>query len=118
MDYGESPLDCIKREIVEELGVEPVIGRLFYANTFEDKTVPKVSLELMFEITNVEDFADLEKIKSFDRSHAFETEEILFVGKDSNINLLPKFAWEDFIKGNFAKDSNFPTQFKYSVKES
>jgi nitrogenase molybdenum-iron protein alpha/beta subunit len=62
---------CIKREIVEELGVEPVVGRLFYSNVFEQKDIDKHSLELMFEITNGEDFADLEKIRNLQRSHSF-----------------------------------------------
>jgi ADP-ribose pyrophosphatase YjhB (NUDIX family) len=118
MDHGETPVDCIKREIVEELGVEPVVGRLFYSNVFEQRDIDKHSLELMFEITNGEDFADLEKIKNLQRSHAFEIEEVTFLDKDSSEILLPKFAWDDFVAGHFAPDSNFPTQFKYSVKGS
>lgn len=118
MDHGETPMDCIKREIMEELGIEPVVGRLFYSNVFEQKDADKHSLELMFEITNGEDFADLEKIRNLQRSHSFEIEEVTFLDKDSSEILLPKFAWEDFVAGHFAPNSNFPTQFKYSVKGS
>jgi ADP-ribose pyrophosphatase YjhB (NUDIX family) len=116
MDYGETPMDCIKREIVEELGIEPVVGRLFYNNIFEQKDANKHSLELMFEITNGEDFANLEKIRNLQRSHAFEIEEVTFVGKDEEIDLRPKFAWEDFVAGRFVPNSNFSTQFRYSIK--
>jgi ADP-ribose pyrophosphatase YjhB (NUDIX family) len=65
MDYGEAPLECIKREILEELGVNAQIGRLFFVNVFNNKPLNKISLEMMFEITNGEDFADLEKIKEY-----------------------------------------------------
>ena len=37
LEYGENVLECIKREMIEELGVEPVIGKLLYVNNFMDK---------------------------------------------------------------------------------
>ena len=37
IDFGENPEECLRREMVEELGVEPVVGKLLYVNTFVDK---------------------------------------------------------------------------------
>jgi ADP-ribose pyrophosphatase YjhB (NUDIX family) len=117
MDYGETPEDCIKREILEELGIGTKIGKLFYVNVFKDKTCNKVSLEMMFEIKNSKDFTDLEKLKGLQRSHDFEIEEIVWVDKQSNINLRPTFAWEDFIADEFTKDPAPTAKYMYSIKE-
>lgn len=116
MDYDETPLECIKREILEELGVSANIGRLFFVNVFDNKPLNKISLEMMFEITNGEDFADLEKIKEYDRSHAYEITDMKFVGKDEPCKLLPEFAWEEFVKGNFEPTSDFQTKYFYNTK--
>lgn len=117
MDIGETVEDCMKRELVEELGVEPKVGRLLYVNVFENRALGKNSLELMFEITNGEDFADIEKIKSYDRSHAFEICDIKFVEIGAGINLLPTFIWDDFISGKLNPRYDFTTKYMYNIKE-
>lgn len=33
LDFGEDPRECIHRELIEELGVVPVVGRLLYIHT-------------------------------------------------------------------------------------
>ena len=37
LEYGEDVITCLKRELVEELGVVPEVGRLLYISTFMDK---------------------------------------------------------------------------------
>ena len=37
LEWGEDVVECIRREIVEELGVEPVIGRLLYINNYSEE---------------------------------------------------------------------------------
>lgn len=34
LEWGEDLKECLSREIVEELGIKPDIGKLFYINTF------------------------------------------------------------------------------------
>lgn len=58
MDPGESVTDCLKRELIEELGVEPKVGELVAIQQFADEE--KEFLELFFKVTNPEDFENID----------------------------------------------------------
>lgn len=100
METGENPLDCIKREIFEEFGVEisnPKLGYIYNWNG--NNEIPNI--ELFFVVERGDDFVDIENIKNKNRSHAFEIYDIKWVDKDSTLNILPKNIWQDLKENNF-----------------
>jgi ADP-ribose pyrophosphatase YjhB (NUDIX family) len=95
LEWGEDIKDCIRREIVEELGVEPTLGRLFYINNFvDDEGIHNV--EFFFEVTNGGDYEGCEKRT---RSHAHELAEISWAGPADDIKILPKEIADDLRNG-------------------
>ena len=103
LDYGEEPVECIEREIVEELGVNPTIGKLLYVHTYTDKGVQPI--EFFYEVLNGENYLNTETLKGI---HAHEIAEIRWVGKDEEINFLPHKLYEDFKSGSI-----FSNEVKY-----
>ena len=99
LEYGEDIKECLEREIIEELGVKPVIGRLLYINTFVTKEVQP--FEFFFEITNGGDFLDIE---SKERTHAFEIAQIQWISPGEHVNLLPERLETDFKDGKLLSD--------------
>lgn len=95
MDPGEDPLICVRREIIEELGVEPQGLKLAYVYTW--KKDGKQNLDFMFTVTNSKDFLDLKDKKA---THAFELFDIRWIFPDSDILVRPTPIFEDFKKGN------------------
>lgn len=95
LEWGENVIECMSREIVEELGVEPQIGRLLYINTFIDSN-NKQPTEFFFEVTNGADYIDCEQLT---RSHAHELAEIFWVSPSDDVGILPQQFAEDFKKG-------------------
>jgi ADP-ribose pyrophosphatase YjhB (NUDIX family) len=98
LEWGEDIRECMKREIIEELGVEPVIGRLLYINTFQvSKSQGEVQpFEFFFEITNGRDYIECENRV---RTHAHELAEILWTSPTDEVNLLPREVYADFKNG-------------------
>lgn len=54
VDSGESLHDAIHREMIEETGIAPKIGKLLFIQQFEDEE--KEHLEFFFHIENTEDY--------------------------------------------------------------
>lgn len=100
LEPGETPDICVKREILEELGVEPTLGRLLYIHIFKDQGVTD-TLEFFFEVMNGEDFVNLDGLK---RTHSHELSEILWADEQNDLNLLPKSIAEDFKAGKVLSD--------------
>lgn len=86
LDWGENIKKCLEREIVEELGVRPKIGRLLYVNNFLDGETTQ-SIEFFFEITNGYDYKNLESVT---KTHAHEIAEVCWITPTDNMPLLPK----------------------------
>ncbi|MCX6754283.1 MAG: NUDIX hydrolase [Candidatus Nomurabacteria bacterium] len=104
LEHGEDVKECLKRELIEELGVSPVIGNLLYVNTFIDKNNDH-NLDFIFEILNGEDYVDLDGLE---RTHAFELDNINWVTRDNNTNFRPKTIINDF-----KNDSISSSEVKY-----
>lgn len=101
LDWGEGVKECLERELIEELGVMPEIGRLLYVNTFID-TNNIQPMEFFFEIINGKDYLNIEKLT---RSHAHELAEIYWINPTDSIKILPKKFAEDFKEGKLGFDS-------------
>lgn len=92
LEYGEDVLECMQRELFEELGVRPILGRLLYVRSFID-TDDNQSIEFFFEIRNGEDYLNTEELA---RSHAHELAEIIWVDKNTDMRILPEQIANDF----------------------
>ncbi|MDO4781118.1 MAG: NUDIX hydrolase [Candidatus Saccharibacteria bacterium] len=65
LDMGESLLDGLRREMIEETGVAPEIGRLLFVQQFAedgDRSAhgPSEQLEFFFHITNWQDYQQID----------------------------------------------------------
>ncbi|MFA5625107.1 MAG: NUDIX domain-containing protein [Bradymonadales bacterium] len=58
LDNGESLHDGLVREMVEETGVTPQIGRLLFVQQYADDK--REYLEFFFEITNTDDYEQID----------------------------------------------------------
>lgn len=91
VDYGENILDALRRELKEELNLEPKIGRLLYVYQWRREMIERV--EFFFHIQNSDDFST---VKLGDGSHSLEELADLGFYFPDEINLLPTFIAEDF----------------------
>lgn len=94
LELGETPLACVRREVIEELGIEPVVGRLLYVNTFVSGGVQP--LELFFEIQNAAQYLALEETH---RTHAHEIEEYTWLSPNDDVGMRPTQFWDAFCEG-------------------
>ncbi len=102
LEWGEDLRTCLERELVEELGIKPQIGRLLYIHSFVDKTGTNHFLEFFFEVLNGEEYANSNNAQT---SHAHELAEKLWVSPEDDIRILPgKFA-NDFKEGVMIADT-------------
>lgn len=101
LEWGEDIKDCFHREIMEELGVSPKIGRLLYINNFVNQDEVQ-SIEFFFEILNSTEY--IHNIENTERSHAHEIAELCWLSPDDMGILLPKVLHEDFKLGKILSD--------------
>ena len=94
LDEGEALVDGIRREMLEETGIMPVVGNLLYVQQFTHGE--KDYLEFFFHITNREDYMDIDLSKS---THGLEEiEEIGFINP-ATTHILPDFLkTEDLVQ--------------------
>jgi len=100
LEWKENPKECLEREIMEEFGIKPIIGRLLYIHTFVKKE--EYFIEFFFEITNGKDYLN---VKELNGSHSQELFDVLWVDKNQNIKILPEKIYEDFNNGVLLSDS-------------
>ena len=100
LEWGEDLKECLSRELIEELGVKPEIGRLFYVNTYT-QTDNKQYIEFFFEVMNGVNYLNIENLV---RSHAEEIAEIVWVSPKEDIRILPNGLSEDFKTGKVVSD--------------
>ncbi len=101
LEWGEKVLDCIKREMIEELGVDPQIGRLLYIHNFVNADFVQ-SIEFFFEIINSADYLELENLNG---THKYELAEICWVGLGENKEVVPPQILSDLNNGTILSDT-------------
>jgi ADP-ribose pyrophosphatase YjhB (NUDIX family) len=101
LEWSEDPKECMEREVIEELGVQPDIGSLLYVYSFVDSR-ERLSLEFFFEIKNASAYRSLEGVH---RSHQHEIEELRWVNKEEDCKVLPSFLLDDFKSGNLPSNN-------------
>lgn len=104
VEEGEVLEETLVREMVEETGIAPQIGKLLYVHQFIFKE--KEHLEFFFHIKNSTDYlsVDLEST-----THGLEEiEEIDFVDTRTTV-ILPKFLSHESLEAQIALDQ--PTKF-------
>lgn len=107
VEAGEALLPALEREVFEETGVKPIIGKLLYVQQFNDDV--KEHLEFFFLIKNGEDFLTLDISNS---SHgAKEIKEIAFVNPDKE-HILPAFLKEQNYKNLDSQETIFFNNLK------
>lgn len=100
VEWEEDIQESLVREIEEELGVTPQVGRLLFVNNFiEDGD--KQSIEFFFEILNSEDYLDVENLGG---THKHELSSICWAKKDEDKNILPKQIQEFLQEGELLSD--------------
>ena len=94
LDEGEALIDGVKREMLEETGVEAQVGDLLYVQQFTHGE--KDYLEFFFHITNTQDYLNIDLANS---THGeVEIEEIDFIDPKI-VRVLPEFlATENLAK--------------------
>jgi ADP-ribose pyrophosphatase YjhB (NUDIX family) len=100
LEFGEDIRKGLEREVVEELGVMPVLGRLLYTNNWSIEN--EQNIEFFFEVKNGKDYADTSKLKG---THSFELAEILWLSRENENTLLPKQLGDDFKNGSLLEDT-------------
>ena len=89
VDPGESLHDAMHREMIEETGITPKVGKLLFTQQFEDEE--KEYLEFFFHIENTEDY---EAIDLTATSHGIlEMTRSEFLDPKTNV-VLPAFLQE------------------------
>lgn len=101
LESGEGIEECLIREIEEELGIAPVVGRLLYVHTYADANKTQ-SVEFFFEVTNSADYTN---IGGLNGTHAHELEDMMWIDQKSDIDLLPKRVADDFKSGVILSDT-------------
>lgn len=104
LEHGEDVKDCMKRELTEELGIEPEVGNLLYVNTFIDEE-NNHNLDFVFQILNGSEYFNKEKLEG---SHSFELDNIIWISKEDKIDFMPQSIIDDFQKNNIS-----PNTIKY-----
>lgn len=88
VENGESILAALEREMIEETGVKPKIGRLLFIQQFYESEKNQEELELFFHIENSGDYENIDLSKT---THGLlETTNVEFVDPKSH-NVLPAF---------------------------
>ena len=95
LEFREDVKECMSRELMEEFGVKPELGRLLYIHTFVGKNGVQ-PMEFFFEVLNGKDYLNNKDLVC---SHANEIAEIYWASPTDNIKILPQKFADDFKGG-------------------
>ena len=100
VDIGEPLLEALEREMLEETGVIPVIGKLLYVQQFQHNDWEH--LEFFFHVTNFDDYND---INLDNTTHGgLEIAEVGFIIPGDK-NVMPEFLTYTDISKDVLSDS-------------
>ncbi|MBP9760476.1 MAG: NUDIX domain-containing protein [Candidatus Pacebacteria bacterium] len=85
LEWGEDPRTCVIREITEELGIVPDIGRLLFVHTFLNNDTTQ-TVEFHFEVLNGVAYAHPHGSEG---SHVHEIAEVLWTAPHDTLPLRP-----------------------------
>lgn len=106
LEVGESLTDGLRREMVEETGVEPIIGPLLFTQQFRNND--DAYIEFFYHITNSADYETLDLAST---SHgALEVVECGFIHPAED-TILPKFLTTEIIESAIANGT--ATNYSY-----
>jgi ADP-ribose pyrophosphatase YjhB (NUDIX family) len=110
MEFGETIESALKREIIEETAVTPVIGRLL---AIQELTGPDYhSIEFFYEIKNGTDFISM---NIHGATHGFEVLDHTFADPhDAALDIRPEFAKELAILLAEGKELPVPKIYSYT----
>jgi ADP-ribose pyrophosphatase YjhB (NUDIX family) len=113
LDPNESLIDGLHREMIEETGIAPKIGKLLFIQQFVEPDKPgKEHLEFFFLIEN---WSDYESIDLASTSHgALEIARVDFIDPKEN-HILPKFLSEIDLRDYVENDR--PVYFYEDLKQ-
>ena len=100
LEWGEDVRECLRREITEELGIRPEIGRLLYVNNFTGADGIQ-SVEFFFEIGRPQLFRDMGGPAA---THAYELADVIWAKPGDPVKILPKRLDDDFRAGKVMED--------------
>jgi 8-oxo-dGTP pyrophosphatase MutT (NUDIX family) len=86
VDGDETIQDALAREIVEELGIQPVIGPLLYVQQLNLKDTQRI--EFYFKLENASDFTSINLAKT---THGHAELDAAEFKDPRQVNLLPEF---------------------------
>jgi len=78
-EWGEDPRTCLERELVEELGVKPTIGKLLYVHSFMQNNYTQI-VEFLFEVLNADAYTGP---RDNHASHAHEIADVRWLAPDN-----------------------------------
>lgn len=105
VDQGEDIKDALRRELIEELGIEPDIGKLLYVHQLRREETERV--EFFFHIQNGSEY---KTVKLGDGFHSTAELEQLGFYRPDEVNLLPPFIAKDYaelLASNFNREISF-----------
>lgn len=89
LDVGESLTDGVTREIREETGITPVVGRLRYIQQYQPKQKSqREQMEFFFILENSSDYVNIDLSKT---THGEDEIEVIDFVDPGVENILPKF---------------------------
>ena len=112
LEANESIHDGLTRELIEETGVEPVIGQLLYVQQYQEPG--REFLEFFFLITNAEDYEQID-LAATTHGH-IEVAQYGFVDPKTE-HILPEFFKNIDFTGNIESQQKVEF-FNYLTEES
>jgi ADP-ribose pyrophosphatase YjhB (NUDIX family) len=105
LDAGETLDECMERELFEETGIKPVVGKILFINQFIN--VDNHRIEFFYRIENGADFIKIDPSKA---SHGFEIANfVLGDPTDPKYDIKPGFLVARFAQ-IVAEGSQFKTE--------
>ena len=102
VEPGEPLIEALKREVVEETGVKPVIGNLLYVQQF--RSGGNEQMEFFFHVTNDKDFLNIDLSRTTHGEIEIAKIDFIDVTKET---VLPEFL----TKEKYENLENHPTKF-------